>query len=387
MRRTVKELFQFHSGSGALTERAIYEHQPASKEDAVVVYSGATDDQNNLPVCSKQLVRDAAAPLIHGSGILVARKGQAGSMRVINGTFTFNDNAYGMTLKPGATDMVDPLFFVIAYQGTLFDLVTSKDGNGTFAKGVAESLTLWLPDIQMQASIAKAWRKQEGIKELLLAMLKLVQKTLKTSARAEHEKVFLVKELFHVTSGVRITQKEVYENPGQFPIVTAKTENNGVAWYASRGWLEGFKKNGSPVVVDAPCVTWCKNGNAGKLFIRNTPFYPGDDCGVLAAHKPINREWFGFAAQEDIYLGVSSKGGQGKLFEAAMSNITVAVPIDPATGKIDLPKQEAIAAQYHRLQTVESKLLRLIDGCDAAMTRLRQLAIAMTFEPETKQVA
>ena len=52
MKRIISELFMFHSGSGALTERAIYNNQPKSEADMVLVLSGATDDKNNLPFCS-----------------------------------------------------------------------------------------------------------------------------------------------------------------------------------------------------------------------------------------------------------------------------------------------------------------------------------------------
>lgn len=382
MKYMLRELFFFHSGSGALTEHTIYENQPIPNEARVLVMSSATDDSTRLPACTANFVRERGLNIFEPGKeyILVARNGQAGSMRLMSGQqFTITDHAYVLEPKKKAAGIIDLNFFVLAFQDLFFDLVTTKDANGTFPKNIAEKMIISIPSIETQLQIKIIYSKYGHARRKIITMLERVKKTSQKSAVTLHEKSVLIKNLFKVTSGLRVTQKEVYEKSGDFPIVTAKTENNGIAWHANKEWLSSITKNGSKTLVERDCITWCKNGvNAGRLFLRREPFYPGDDCGVLKPIKPVILEWFYWTAQQDVYVNTTSKGGQGKLFDRQMSNIPIAVPINPATGDIDFIAQQKVASEYERLQSVESRLIRLIGGTESAMQRLQQVAISLT---------
>lgn len=139
---------------------------------------------------------------------------------------------------------------------------------------------------------------------------------------------YKIKDLFYVETGVRITEKDVYEHQGNIPCVTSQTLNEGIAWYADEKWLDTFTKNGKKVIVNTPCLTWAKDGDAGTLFYRDYKFYPNDHCGVLIAKdvSVINPLWLLYTQQEHIKEYATNKDGQGMLYNEQMSEIVIDVP-------------------------------------------------------------
>lgn len=167
----------------------------------------------------------------------------------------------------------------------------------------------------------------------------------------DSEKTFFMSDLFHITSGLRITQEEVYQNPGNIPVITSQTSNNGIAWRADERWLRKFKKNGKSLIITEECISWTKEGNAGKMFFRDHVFFPIDVAGVLVPKKnvPINLSWFVAMFQEYIYTKVTSQGGQGKLYEEQMANIEINLPVIKGTDTIDLDLQNEMYSSINNL--------------------------------------
>lgn len=372
MKRTISELFIFHSGSGALTERAIYNNQPKSEADMVLVLSGATDEKNNLPFCSEGLVRQANAPLIIGGGILVARKGQAGYMRLIDANrFTINDNAYVMTLKASAKDLINLQFFVLAYQDMFFDLVTSKDGNGTFAKSVAENLTIWLPHIETQRSIVNAWNKQENIKNRLKSMLDRICSLELKSARAEYEKPFTVSDLVNHFQGHQITDEELYNSDGDIPVFSGADAR-----------IKGYSSFKLVADCDLPCISYQTKGNTDvQINIQTQPF-DANNTAVMTIKSRMRDK----ILLEYLKLPLRQKMAELKTSKESVSYIdtrilsaSVHIPIDPTTNEIDLTMQQLIVAEYARLRAIGTKLEKLLTGVTTSMTKLSKLAISTTI--------
>jgi hypothetical protein len=114
-------------------------------------------------------------------------------------------------------------------------------------------------------------------------------------------------------------------------------------------------------------------GGKGKLdacLVEN-------DKRILIPSQAVLPKWFVAVHQGTIHEHVTAKKSQGMLYENQMANIPVEVPVNPDTGKIDVAAQECIIAEYERLNAIKSQLEKLVEGVDAAMLRLRQLAISL----------
>lgn len=162
-----------------------------------------------------------------------------------------------------------------------------------------------------------------------------------------------VRDIFHVTSGARIVAAEAYKHKGNLPFVAAQTANEGIIRYSDEEWLKSFTKNEKSVIVTEPCITWTKNGYAGKLFYRDYKFYPSDDCGVLFLKKEyfdtVNLKWFVYTMEDYIKSFATSKSGQGKLFDTAMGKIPL--PEFP-----EINEQNEFVKRYETLFNLKSDL-------------------------------
>lgn len=193
-----------------------------------------------------------------------------------------------------------------------------------------------------------------------------------------------VKDLFYVTSGVRITEKDIYYHQGQspnldkkknsdlfIPCVTAQTSNEGITWYGEKDWLTSIKKSGRSVIIETPCITWSKDGfYAGKMFYRDYPFYPNDHCGVLIPKNEdeVNLIWFLFYYQDLIFSKVTAKDAQGMLYEEQMENIDVNLP--------DISVQNEYAAIYLKREKIKNKMIKI----EKQISNLFQKKILLTGE-------
>jgi len=363
----IKEIFKIHGGVGGLTEKVIYDNQAYNQEDNIYVFSGATEEKYHLPKVDKNLkINDRPIKVFSDKHdyILVARKGKAGVLKLISGvSFTINDDAYIMQLKKNFIKKVNLSHFINKYQKTFFDFVSSKDSNGTFSKEIAENYEVVIEPIEdiEHYYIAVQNKNNKIISSIKKHLEDIDNQLTKTVITNKLSKKFLISELFDITSGVRITQKEVYYNQGNIPIVTSQTSNEGIAWHGNKEWLSKFEKNTKKLIFTEPCITWTKEGNAGKMFFRDYAFFPIDVAGVLRlkTNVNINLHWFLAVFQNYIYMQTTSKGGQGKLYEEQMANIEVEIPVKE-NGEIDIEQQNIIYAEYKRLLDIKENLESII---------------------------
>jgi len=363
---SLKEVFRIYGGNSGLTEKLIYENQAKNPEDNIYVFSGATEERFHLPRVDKNLQINNK-PIKYFSKdydyILVVRKGKAGCLQLIQDmNFAINDDAYILKVKKYFIDKVNLEYFVMKYQKDFLNFVSSKDSNGTFSKEIAENYEIELEDIDIQNEYINAFIKKRTVLNKIVDQKKKIEDQMKQTIKTSNNKKFLMFELFKISSGVRITQKEVYHNNGDFPVVTSKTTSEGIAWYANKEWLSTFTKNNKPVIVENECLTWSKDGNAGKLFFRDYPFYQNDHSGALVPKKgvKINLHWFKFYFQNEVYKHVVAKNSQGMLYEEQMANIEVEIPV-AENGEIDIDIQEIIYTEYKRLSDIKGKLQSIID--------------------------
>ncbi len=173
-----------------------------------------------------------------------------------------------------------------------------------------------------------------------------------------------ISDIFHVRTGIRITEEEVYSNKGDLPCVTAQTSNEGITWYADEKWLESFEKNGEKVIIDEPCITWSKDGYAGRLFYRNYKFFPNDHCGVLILKDEykdlINYKWFVYFQQELIMSKSLQSNSQPMLYNEQMSNIEFELPI-LSDGTIDIETQNKMVLEYEKIASIRKDIYKMLE--------------------------
>lgn len=162
-----------------------------------------------------------------------------------------------------------------------------------------------------------------------------------------YNKEYSLNDVFKVECGKRITEQEVYQHLGKIPVITSKTSEGGISWYADEEWL---KRNGD--IYEGEVLTWTKEGYAGKLFFRNYKFFPIDVCGVLILRddfkEKVNLHWFLFTQQDNFYKNVYSKGSQGKLYQESAKKIKFIL--------LDKKIQDKLAKEYYGLNVLQNKI-------------------------------
>ena len=125
-----------------------------------------------------------------------------------------------------------------------------------------------------------------------------------------------LKDLCIISRGKVISKDYIRDNPGDFPVYSSQTEN------------EGNLGNISTYDYDGEYLTWTTDGaNAGTVFYRNTKFNVTNVCGLLKVkvEEMISKFLYYFLvikAPEYVNRGM----GNPKLMSNVMEKIKVPVP-------------------------------------------------------------
>ena len=132
-----------------------------------------------------------------------------------------------------------------------------------------------------------------------------------------------VDEICNISRGVVISKDFIRDNPGDYPVYSSQTENDGVL-----GKINSYS-------YDGEYITWTTDGaNAGTVFRRIGKFNITNVCGLLRLHREdvlLDYLYYALSIQAKKY--VSSGMGNPKLMSNVMSRIVVSVP------SIDLQKR------------------------------------------------
>lgn len=361
---TIREIFKIHGGNSVLTEKTIYENQAINPQDNISVFSSANVESLSLPKVDKNFSIGGKAIKSFSKDkryIIIARNGKAGLMNIIEGLdFTINDHAYIMEVKKPFVNKINLEYFILKYRADFLDFVSNKDGNGTFSKEIAENYEIELIDIKEQNDFIKEYKKTQNLMDKIKKSISVLDKQLEKNIKINHKtKKFLICELFKVTSGKRIVEKDVYSNPGELPIVSAQTDNTFL--HADKKWLSTFTKNGKSLIFNQPCIAWVCVGKAGSMFYRDFEFFLTDNAGVLIPKSDkINLKWFIATYQKKIRdLRQGDREGQSTMFTEHMSNIEVEIPVNE-NNEINTDLQNKIYLEYEKLINLKSGLENII---------------------------
>jgi restriction endonuclease S subunit len=339
----------------------------------VDIYNFKGVNQNNaVPVVSSMTLNNGVMGYIDRKHMSSYKKiGRKGDLSWVTngyaGKVTLRDSDFLPTEKCGVAaikkkykEVVNPKWLEIYLNSITKKYVVAKEGNGKLEIVQMKNIPVIIPDLNEQKLIVEEYEKNQLIIKHLKEKIKIIDKELSTKVSYRSKK-FKISELFQITSGMRITKEEVYANQGNIPIITSQSKRSGIAWHGDKNWLKTFIKKDKKVLINQECITWTKEGNAGKMFYRNYEFFPIDVAGVLIKKEEnINLKWFIFEAQNIFYKNVVSKGGQGKLYEEQMANIEVEIPVKE-NGEIDTDLQNEIYAEYKRLSDIKERLESLIE--------------------------
>lgn len=158
-----------------------------------------------------------------------------------------------------------------------------------------------------------------------------------------------VKDICTLGRGRVISQEEIDSHPGEYPVYSSQTMNNG-----EMGRMDSFEFEGD-------LITWTTDGaNAGTVFFRSGRFNCTNVCGTLSP-KATNVVDLRFLC---YHLGRIAKNyvsyiGNPKLMNDVMSRVAFVLPPTPEQGKIArilttldnlIERTEALIAKYQAIK-------------------------------------
>ena len=125
-----------------------------------------------------------------------------------------------------------------------------------------------------------------------------------------------VDEICNISRGVVISKDFIRDNPGDYPVYSSQTENDG-----ELGKINSYS-------YDGEYITWTTDGaNAGTVFRRIGKFNITNVCGLLRVHREdVLLDYLYYALSFQAKKYVSSGMGNPKLMSNVMSRIVISVP-------------------------------------------------------------
>ena len=171
---------------------------------------------------------------------------------------------------------------------------------------------------ELTAELIARQKQYEYYRDLLLTFGD-ADKTDKQTRITELRKAvkwFTIESLCEISRGKVISKDFIRDHPGEYPVYSSQTENNGVLGLISE------------YAYDGEYLTWTTDGaNAGTVFYRTGRFNITNVCGLL---KPKSEEinirylFFILGITADKY--VSRGMGNPKLMSNVMGHIKIPVP-------------------------------------------------------------
>ncbi|WP_058141101.1 restriction endonuclease subunit S, partial [Mycoplasmoides pneumoniae] len=126
---------------------------------------------------------------------------------------------------------------------------------------------------------------------------------------------FQVKDICEIRRGRAITKAYIRNNPGENPVYSAATTNDG-----ELGHIKDCD-------FDGEYITWTTNGYAGVVFYRNGKFNASQDCGVLKVkNKKICTKFLSLLLKIEAPKFVHNLASRPKLSQKVMAEIELSFP-------------------------------------------------------------
>ncbi|ATP59829.1 restriction endonuclease subunit S [Mesomycoplasma dispar] len=178
-----------------------------------------------------------------------------------------------------------------------------------------------------------------------------------------------ISDLFEIKRGnPKFTKEFISKNPGNFPVYSAATKNNG-----ELGRISTFEYDGNYITITT-------NGDAGYVFYRNGKFNMNSDCVLLnLKQREFNLKFFYYILFSVVPKNRHENNGRPKMPTSTLKNIEIPVPpieiqekVVEILDKINSFKKEItkgleienqlIKKQHQHYKSVLLKLLKISDS-------------------------
>ncbi len=125
-----------------------------------------------------------------------------------------------------------------------------------------------------------------------------------------------IEEICQISRGKVISKDYIKENPGEYPVYSSQTENNG-----ELGRIADY-------MYDGEYLTWTTDGaNAGSVFYRNGKFNVTNVCGLLKVNAEIMvAKYLYYILTIEAPKYVNKGMGNPKLMSNVVGRIKIPVP-------------------------------------------------------------
>lgn len=200
-------------------------------------------------------------------------------------------------------------------------------------KRIVAVLEIWDKSIQ---KLAEKIKRKKNIKKGLMDQFVY---------HAKDATEYFISDLFELGRGRVIARGEIENNPGEYPVYSSQTSNDGIF-----GNIASFDFEGE-------YLTWTTDGaNAGRVFYRNGKFNCTNVCGTAKLKEGLRVNlYFAYSYLNYITKNYVSYVGNPKLMNGVFGKIKINLP--------DIEDQNRIAniltAADKEIQILEQKLKNL----------------------------
>ena len=167
---------------------------------------------------------------------------------------------------------------------------------------------------------------------------------------------------FEVESGTRITGAQLRANPGDLPVFSCFKNDKIVKGYVDRSF---WTKIGGKIYKHRFVTVNANGASIGKVFVRSLDCGITDDVIAVSTKLPdVSIDYLSIALQDAVNAGRFIY--EAKLFVGRVKELSVRLPVTGS--KLDLPRQDSIAAAVKRFDQLKSRLTDLGSRSETART-------------------
>ena len=283
------------------------------------------------------------------------------------------------TVDPKNPEQLLPkfLFYILKDNQNHIHSLASRGGVPNVYGHDLNGLQIPLPPIQIQVEIIRVLDLLTMLEAELEGVLEEELRTRKTQHQYFCESIFafkdeetnmtFIKDICRISRGTVISKDYLRDRPGEFPVYSSQTLNNGIF-----GYIDTF-------AYDFESLTWTTDGaNAGSIFFhQNEKFTITNVCGLLQVIDPtrISTRYLYYVLRAEAPKHVSAGMGNPKLMAGTMGEVKIHIPsmerqlkivrildkYEAVLNDISINLLEEIASRKQQFEHYRSKLLTFRD--------------------------